>query len=138
MEAGEVIFPQQCKEEQIPTDIKTDESSNSNTPERHLIHPYLQDCTEEYIRTTQDYQMEPGEVIFPQQCKEEQIPTDIKTDGSSNRNTPERRPIHPYSQDCTEEDYRTTQDYQMEPGDGMFPQQWKEEEIPAPISRGET
>ncbi|KAM4794619.1 uncharacterized protein WCC33_019344 [Rhinophrynus dorsalis] len=58
------------------------------------------------------------------------------TDGYSNKNTPERHPIHPYSQDCTEFSNQITQDYKMEPADGVFPQQWKEEEIPTDISAG--
>ncbi|XP_075071057.1 uncharacterized protein LOC142160072 isoform X4 [Mixophyes fleayi] len=153
---------QQCKKEEIPTDISTDGSSNRNTPER-CPHPlYSQDCTEENHSVPQEYQGEDltdvkvedidGEeetyVRGDQQCKEEEIPTDISTDGSSNRNTPERCPRPLYSQDCTEENHSVPQEYQGEDltdikveviegeeetyvrGD----QQCKEEEIPTDIS----
>ncbi|KAM4796175.1 uncharacterized protein WCC33_001313 [Rhinophrynus dorsalis] len=81
-----------------------------------------------------------------QNSLEEKVQPYTWADEPVNRNTPERCPIPHCSQDCAEEDNRATQDYteedngitqdyQMEPGDGMFPQQWKEEEIPAPISR---
>ncbi|XP_063814388.1 oocyte zinc finger protein XlCOF7.1-like [Pseudophryne corroboree] len=44
-----------------------------------------------------------------QQCKEEEkIPSNISTDGSSIRNTPERCSSPQYSQDPTEEDHSTT------------------------------
>ncbi|XP_075071072.1 uncharacterized protein LOC142160072 isoform X18 [Mixophyes fleayi] len=155
---------QQCKKEEIPTDISTDGSSNRNTPER-CPHPlYSQDCTEENHSVPQEYQGEDltdvkvedidGEeetyVRGDQQCKEEEIPTDISTDGSSNRNTPERCPRPLYSQDCTEENHSVPQEYQGEDltdikveviegeeetyvrGD----QQCKEEEIPTDISTG--
>ncbi|KAM4794927.1 uncharacterized protein WCC33_000083 [Rhinophrynus dorsalis] len=111
-------FPQQCKEEEIPTDISTDESKNRNTSKRRPIHPYPQDSTEEEIRITQDYQIGPVSSLFPQQCKEEEIPIDISTDESKNRNTQERRPIHPYPQCSTEEEIRITQDYQ-DPSDAF-------------------
>ncbi|KAM4794934.1 uncharacterized protein WCC33_000091 [Rhinophrynus dorsalis] len=145
-----------------------DKSSNINTPERHPIQAYSQDCTEEDNRTTRDYQIGPVCALLPQQCKEEEIPTDISTghnnvdphlikrsesdsersvtdhqdlheeishpdtwtDKSSNINIPERHPIRAYSQDCTEEDNRITQDYQMET--------CKEEEIPTDISTDES
>ncbi|XP_075070944.1 uncharacterized protein LOC142159944 [Mixophyes fleayi] len=47
-----------------------------------------------------------GEVPVHVKIKEEEISTDISTDGSSNRNTPERYPSPRYSQDCTEEDVK--------------------------------
>ncbi|XP_063818929.1 uncharacterized protein LOC135057004 isoform X1 [Pseudophryne corroboree] len=45
-----------------------------------------------------------------QQCKEEEIPTHISTDGPNNRDTPERCPRPLYSQDCTEENHRIPQE----------------------------
>ncbi|XP_063819000.1 zinc finger protein 1 homolog [Pseudophryne corroboree] len=144
------------------TDISTDGSSNRDTPER-CPHPlYSQDWTEENHRTPQEYQseglvyskseyMEGEEEMYvrsDQQCKEEEIPTDNSTDGSSNRDTPERCPCPLYSQDCTEENHRNPQEYQdeyltdikvetIEEEEEMYmrgDQQWKEEEIPADIS----
>ncbi|KAM4796167.1 uncharacterized protein WCC33_001304 [Rhinophrynus dorsalis] len=137
MDPGAVFLPQQCKEEDIPTDISTDESSNRNTPERLPMSPYPQDCTEEDNGITQEYQMEPGAVFLSRPCKEE-IPTDIGTDESSNRNTPERRPISPYPQDRTEEDNGFTQEWQIEPEAVIFPQPCKEREIPTDISTDES
>ncbi|KAM4795515.1 uncharacterized protein WCC33_000583 isoform 1-T1 [Rhinophrynus dorsalis] len=123
VEPEEMIFPQKCKEEEIPAEISADESSNRNTPDRRRIRPYSQNYIEEDNRITRDYQIEPGDVIFPRQCKEEENPTDISTGESSNRNAPERHPGN-----------RITQDYQTEPGPVIFPQQCKEERIPTEIS----
>ncbi|XP_063819155.1 LOW QUALITY PROTEIN: uncharacterized protein LOC135057187 [Pseudophryne corroboree] len=112
---------QQCKEEEIPTDISTDGASNRDTPER-CHHPHSQDCTEENHRTPQE---SPGEGVIEikveeemyvrddQQCKEDEIPTDISTDGPSNRDSPERCPHTLYSQYCTEENHRTPQEDQV-------------------------
>ncbi|XP_075062306.1 uncharacterized protein LOC142150981 [Mixophyes fleayi] len=138
-----------------------DGPSNRNTPERDL-RPYSQDCTQENPRIPQEYQddvltdikveITDGEeetyVRGDQQCKEEEITTDISTDGSSNRNTSERylRPL--YSQDCTQENPRIPQEYQddvltdikVEITEGKREtyvrgdQQCKEEEIPTDIS----
>ncbi|XP_075071081.1 uncharacterized protein LOC142160075 isoform X3 [Mixophyes fleayi] len=147
---------QQCKVEEIPTDISTDGSSNRNTPERCPRPLYSQDCTEENHSVLQEYQGEDltnikvedieGEeetyVRGDQQCKEEEIPTDISTDGSSNRNCPQRCSSPLYSQDYTEKNHSIQQEYQGEDltnikveetyvrGD----QQCKEEEIPTDIS----
>ncbi|XP_075034534.1 uncharacterized protein LOC142095488 [Mixophyes fleayi] len=152
---------QQCKEEEIPTDISTDGSSNINTPERCHRPLHSQDCTEENHSISQDYQganltvikMEyiEGEeepyVRGDQQYKEEEIPTDISTDGSSNINFPEKCPRPLHSQDCTEDNHSISQDYQgvnltdikMEyiEGEDTYvrgDQQCKEEEIPTDIS----
>ncbi|XP_075071075.1 uncharacterized protein LOC142160072 isoform X20 [Mixophyes fleayi] len=157
-----VMGDQQCKEEEIPTDISTDGSRTRNTPERCPRPLYSQDCTEENHSIPQEYQSEDlndikVEVIEgeeetylrgDQQCKEEEIPTDISTDGSSNRNTPERCPRPLYSQDCTEENHSIPQEYQgedltdikVEDTEGeeetyvRGDQQCKEEEIPTDIS----
>ncbi|XP_075070748.1 uncharacterized protein LOC142159846 [Mixophyes fleayi] len=94
---------QQCKEEEIPTDISNDGSSNRNTPERCPRPLYSQDCTEENHRIPQECQVEDltdikVEIIEEkeemyvrgdQQGKEEEIPTDISTDGHKIRNTSE-------------------------------------------------
>ncbi|XP_075070573.1 uncharacterized protein LOC142159778 isoform X2 [Mixophyes fleayi] len=137
-----------------------DGSSNRDTPER-CPHPlYSQDHTVETHNIAQDYQ---GDLIVTkvedtigeeetyvrgdQQCKEEEIPTDISINGSSNRNTPERCP-RLYSQDCIEENPSIPQEYQGEElTDGKVEdiegeeetyvrgdQQCKEEEIPTDIS----
>ncbi|XP_063819039.1 zinc finger protein 34-like isoform X2 [Pseudophryne corroboree] len=105
-----------------------DGTSNRDSPERCPRPLYSQDCTEENHRIPQEDQcdgladnniedMEGKEEVYvrrDQQCKEEEIPTDIGTDGPSNRDTPERCPHPLYSQDCTEETYRTPQEDQGE------------------------
>ncbi|XP_063814208.1 oocyte zinc finger protein XlCOF7.1-like isoform X2 [Pseudophryne corroboree] len=119
---------QQCKEEEIPTDISTDGASNRDTPERCPRPLYSQDCTEDTHRTPQGDQgkfltkikvedIEEEEETYvkgDQQCKEEEIPTNISTDGASNRDTAERCPCPLYSQDCTEENPRIPQEDQDE------------------------
>ncbi|XP_063814221.1 zinc finger protein OZF-like isoform X1 [Pseudophryne corroboree] len=112
---------QQCKEEEIPTDISTGGPSNRDSPER-CPHPlYSQECTEENHRTPQEDQdltdikveiiegEEEAYVRGDQQCKEEEIPTDISTDGRTSRNSLEGHFImYP---DCKIEDNNTTQDF---------------------------
>ncbi|XP_075062320.1 uncharacterized protein LOC142150984 isoform X4 [Mixophyes fleayi] len=110
---------QQCKEEEIPTDISTDGSSNRNTPERDLRPLYSQDCTEENpsipedqddvltdikVETTEEETYVRGD----QQCKEEEIPTDIGTDGCKHRKISEGKFI--VSTDYEIEDDKITQD----------------------------
>ncbi|XP_075046709.1 uncharacterized protein LOC142107277 [Mixophyes fleayi] len=96
---------QQCKEEEIPTDISTDGSSNRNTPERYLRPHYSQDCTQENLIIPQKYQddvltdikvetiegKEETYVRGDQQCKEEEILTDISTDGCKHMNISDGR-----------------------------------------------
>ncbi|XP_075048441.1 uncharacterized protein LOC142108571 [Mixophyes fleayi] len=142
-----------------------DGSSNRNTPERYLHPHYSQDCTQENPSIPQEYQddvltdikvkireREKGTYLrVDQQCKEEEIPTDISTDESSNRNTPERY-LHPhYSQDCTQENPSIPQEYEddvltdikVEITEGeeetyvRGDQQCKEEEIPTDISKAD-
>ncbi|XP_075050062.1 uncharacterized protein LOC142112123 isoform X2 [Mixophyes fleayi] len=136
--------------------------SNRNIPERYLRPLYSQDCTQENTSIPQKYQddvltdikveITDGEeetyVRGDQQCNEEEIPTDISTDGSSNRNTPERYLRPHYSQDCTQENPSIPQEYQddvltdikVETIEGeeetyvRGDQQCKEEEIPTDIS----
>ncbi|XP_063818859.1 uncharacterized protein LOC135056975 [Pseudophryne corroboree] len=138
-----------------------DGPSNRDTPERCPRPLYTQDCTGENYRILQEYKGDltdikieviDGEeemyVMGDQQFKEEDIPTDNSTDGSSNRNTPERCPRPRYSQDCTEETHRFPQEHQseslidikiedIEEEEEMYmrvDQQCKEEEIPTDIS----
>ncbi|XP_075048457.1 oocyte zinc finger protein XlCOF7.1-like isoform X2 [Mixophyes fleayi] len=83
------------KMENHPILTSLDGSSNRNTPERYLCPHYSQDCTQENPSIPQDYkddvqtdikvEITEGEeetyVRGDQQCKEEEIPTDISTDG---------------------------------------------------------
>ncbi|XP_075062366.1 oocyte zinc finger protein XlCOF8.4-like isoform X2 [Mixophyes fleayi] len=99
-----------------------DGPSNRNTPERDLCPLYSQDCTEENTRIPQDYQddvltdikveITEGEeetyVRGDQQCKEEEIPTDISRDGCKHRNISEGKFI--VSTDCEIDDNNITQD----------------------------
>ncbi|XP_075062338.1 uncharacterized protein LOC142150992 isoform X2 [Mixophyes fleayi] len=98
-----------------------DGSSNRNTPERYLHPLYSQDCTEEIPRNPQEYQdniltdikveITDGEeetyVRGDQQCKEEEITTDISSDGCKHWNISEGKFI--VSTDCEIED-NITQD----------------------------
>ncbi|XP_063804985.1 zinc finger protein 271-like isoform X2 [Pseudophryne corroboree] len=98
-----VMDDQQCKEEEIPTDISTDGVSNRNTPERCPRPLSSQDHTEENHSVPQEGQDEDlivikvedteGEetyVMDDQLCKEEEeIPTDMSTDGHHSENTSE-------------------------------------------------
>ncbi|XP_075054600.1 uncharacterized protein LOC142140704 isoform X2 [Mixophyes fleayi] len=125
-----------CKEEAVPAEISSGECSSRNPPGRCETPVYSPDCIEEEIRIiTQDYQAEPGDEIFHPQCKEEAVPAEISSGGCSSRNPPERCETPVYSPDCIEEENRIiTQDYQAEPGNGIF--RCKEEAVPAEISSG--
>ncbi|XP_075062330.1 uncharacterized protein LOC142150988 isoform X2 [Mixophyes fleayi] len=99
-----------------------DGSNNRNTPERYLHPIYSQDCTQENPRIPQEYQddvltdikveITEGEeetyVRGDQQCKEEEIPTDISTDGCEHRNISEGKFIS--STDFEIEDNNITYD----------------------------
>ncbi|XP_063807096.1 oocyte zinc finger protein XlCOF7.1-like isoform X2 [Pseudophryne corroboree] len=99
---------------------------------------YSPGCIEEENRTvTQEYQDEPGHVIYHRQCKEEAVPAEISPGGCN--------PTHPadpcdtplYTPGCMGEENRMiSQDYQAVPGDGMCYQQCKEEDVPAEIRSG--
>ncbi|KAM4796144.1 uncharacterized protein WCC33_001279 [Rhinophrynus dorsalis] len=131
---GGRIIPQQCKQEDIPTEISTGESSSRNNPGRCHVPTYSKEYTEDDDRITQDYPIEPGDGGLSQRYKVEEIPTEMNTGESSNITMPERCHIPAFSQYCTEEDNRIPQDYQIEPGDQILPPQCKEEEIPIEIS----
>ncbi|XP_075698111.1 uncharacterized protein LOC142663395 isoform X2 [Rhinoderma darwinii] len=101
-----------------------DESSEEETPERCPSPLYSKNDPEENQNVLQDHQVAKMtdikvEVITEEtyesvtQCKEEQIPTDLSTDGSSNRNSPERCPSPLCSQDYPEENQNVPQDYQV-------------------------
>ncbi|XP_075062343.1 uncharacterized protein LOC142150995 isoform X2 [Mixophyes fleayi] len=99
-----------------------DGSSNRKTPERDLCPLYSQDCTQENPRIPQEYQdvvltdikveITDGEeetyVRGDQQCKEEEITTDISTGGCKHRNISAGKFI--VSTDCEIEDNNITQD----------------------------
>ncbi|XP_063805646.1 zinc finger protein 34-like isoform X1 [Pseudophryne corroboree] len=138
-----------------------DGASNRNTPERcprplysqEENHSVPQECKSEDLTNIKAVGEEETYVRGDQQCKEEEIPTDIgtghcvsPTDGTSNRNTPERCPRPLYSQDHTEENHRVPQedqdddpnDFNVEDTQGeemyvMDYHQCKEEEIPTDI-----
>ncbi|XP_075048468.1 uncharacterized protein LOC142108588 isoform X1 [Mixophyes fleayi] len=99
-----------------------DGSSNRNTPERDLCPHYSQGCTQENCIIKEQHQddvltdikveMIDGEeetyVRGDQQCKEEEIPTDISTDGCKHRNISDGKFI--LFTDCEIEDYKTIED----------------------------
>ncbi|XP_063814205.1 gastrula zinc finger protein XlCGF57.1-like isoform X1 [Pseudophryne corroboree] len=75
-----------------------DGASNRDTPERCPRPVYSQDCTEENHRTPQEDQHEDltniklEEETYVWSDQEEEIPTDISTDGRTSRNTLEGHP----------------------------------------------
>ncbi|XP_063807160.1 oocyte zinc finger protein XlCOF7.1-like isoform X15 [Pseudophryne corroboree] len=133
------MYHPQCKEEEYihdPTSSGGCSSRNAADPcETSLYSP---GSIEEENRTvTQEYQDEPGHVIYHRQCKEEAIPAEISPGGCN--------PTHPadpcdtplYTPGCMGEENRMiSQDYQAVPGDGMCYQQCKEEDVPAEIRSG--
>ncbi|XP_063818872.1 piggyBac transposable element-derived protein 2-like [Pseudophryne corroboree] len=85
------------EEETYVTDVKAEDTEGE-------VETYVTDVKAEDIEGEEETY-----VRGDQQCKEEEIPTDISTDGPSNRDTPERCPRPLYSQDCTEENHRIPQ-----------------------------
>ncbi|XP_075070954.1 uncharacterized protein LOC142159947 isoform X3 [Mixophyes fleayi] len=99
-----------------------DGSSNRNTPGRCPRPLYSQDCAENFHSIPQQYQSQDLTIIkveviegeeemyvrSDQQCKEEEIPTDISTDGHNSRNTSRDRII--LSPDCELKDNYITRD----------------------------
>ncbi|KAM4794919.1 oocyte zinc finger protein XlCOF7.1-like [Rhinophrynus dorsalis] len=71
--------------------------------------------------------------VTDHQDPQETVHSDTCADESGNRNTPERCPICPCPQHCTEEDTVIPQDYQMELEAVIFPKTCKEEEISTDI-----
>ncbi|XP_075054605.1 uncharacterized protein LOC142140705 isoform X4 [Mixophyes fleayi] len=137
-EPGNGIF--RCKEEAVPTEISTGGCSSRDPPEICETPLYSPDCIEEENRIiTQDYQAKPRGRVFHPRCKEEAVPAEISLGEGSSRNLPERCETPLYSLDCIEEENgNIAQNYQAEPVDGMFFQQFKEEAIPAEIGSGVT
>ncbi|XP_063804876.1 zinc finger MYM-type protein 1-like [Pseudophryne corroboree] len=121
--------------------ISLNGTSNRNTPERCPRPVYSQVHTEENHSVLQEGQgenltnikvedikeEEETYVWGNKQCKEEEIPTDISTDGASNRNTPERCPRPLYSQDHTEENHTVPQEGQDESSTNIKVEDIKEE-----------
>ncbi|XP_075070830.1 uncharacterized protein LOC142159880 [Mixophyes fleayi] len=110
-----VMDDQQCKEEEIPTDISTDGSSNRDTPERCplLLVPldHTKAIQDEDLIDTKVEDIKGEEETYvrgDQQCKEEEIPTDISTDGHNSRNTLKESLI--LSPNCEPEDSNMTRD----------------------------
>ncbi|XP_063804989.1 oocyte zinc finger protein XlCOF22-like isoform X2 [Pseudophryne corroboree] len=101
---------QECKVEETSNEISSDGASNRNTPERCPRPLYSQDHTEEDHGFLQEDQSEDLVIIKvenieeeeekwgDQQCKEEEIPTDISTDDYSSENILDGRLIS--SPDC--------------------------------------
>ncbi|XP_068112061.1 uncharacterized protein [Hyperolius riggenbachi] len=102
----------------------TDKPSNRNPPEGGKCS-LSQDCTQEDPSIPHLYQGEDvitaravvrqdTEETGDEPCKEEEIPSQISTDGSSSRNPPERCTDPLYSQDCPQEDPTNPHHYQGE------------------------
>ncbi|XP_063807231.1 oocyte zinc finger protein XlCOF7.1-like isoform X3 [Pseudophryne corroboree] len=138
-EPGHGVYHPQCKEEEPVPDPTSSGGCSSRNPADPCETPlYSPGCIEEENRTvTQEYQDEPGHVIYHRQCKEEAVPAEISPGGCN--------PTHPadpcdtplYTPGCMGEENRMiSQDYQAVPGDGMCYQQCKEEDVPAEISPG--
>ncbi|KAM5140530.1 uncharacterized protein ACMZJ9_014399 [Mantella aurantiaca] len=141
--------------QEIPQEDQVDGSSNRNPPERCPRPLCSQDSTQEHQEIPQEDQgesvitikaevyndEEDPYVMGDDQCKEEEIPPEISTDGSKNRIPPERCPRPLYSRD-------STQDHQEIPQEDQFGdveeevymtayQQCKEEECPIEINAAE-
>ncbi|XP_063807182.1 oocyte zinc finger protein XlCOF7.1-like isoform X3 [Pseudophryne corroboree] len=138
-EPGHGVYHPQCKEEEPVPDPTSSGGCSSRNPADPCDTPlYSPGCIEEENRTvTQEYQDEPGHVIYHRQCKEEAVPAEIRPGGCN--------PTHPadpcdtplYTPGCMGEENRMiSQDYQAVPGDGMCYQQCKEEDVPAEIRSG--
>ncbi|XP_063807113.1 oocyte zinc finger protein XlCOF7.1-like isoform X9 [Pseudophryne corroboree] len=138
-EPGHGVYHPHCKEEEPVPDPTSSGGCSSRTPADPCETPlYSPGCIEEENRTvTQEYQDEPGHVIYQRQCKEEAVPAEISPGGCN--------PTHPadpcdtplYTPGCMGEENRMiSQDYQAVPGDGMCYQQCKEEDVPAEIRSG--
>ncbi|XP_068112036.1 gastrula zinc finger protein XlCGF48.2-like isoform X2 [Hyperolius riggenbachi] len=123
-----------CKEKKSPLKISTDGSSSRNPPERCTGPLYSQDCPQEDPPTPHHYQdedviiikteikEEPEDtyVVDDESCEEgEEIPAQISTDGSCNRNPPDRWTGPLYSQNCPQEDHTIPHHYQSEEITGM-------------------
>ncbi|XP_075070845.1 uncharacterized protein LOC142159889 isoform X2 [Mixophyes fleayi] len=103
---GEVQRVVMIKEEDISTDISTDGSSSRNATERFSRTLYSQECTVEDFRLDKHIKEENLKVVvidpvikgenLLMKIKEEEIPTDISTGGSSDRNASS-------SQNCTKD-----------------------------------
>ncbi|PIO33529.1 hypothetical protein AB205_0081290 [Aquarana catesbeiana] len=108
--------------ENRPPLTSPDGSSNRNPPERCPRPLYSRDSTQEHQEIPQEDQnedlvkeeAEEQYVMGDDPCKEEEDPPEISTDGSCNRNTPERCPRPLYSQDSTREHQEIPQDDQDE------------------------
>ncbi|XP_073450331.1 uncharacterized protein [Aquarana catesbeiana] len=118
-----VVGDDQCKEKEFPPEISTDGSSNRNPPERCPLPLYSQDSTQEDQKIPQEDQSndftvikiedeEEMSILGDEPCKEKEIPPVISTDGSSNRNPPERCPRPLYSRDSTQEHQEILQEDQ--------------------------
>ncbi|XP_063807083.1 oocyte zinc finger protein XlCOF7.1-like isoform X5 [Pseudophryne corroboree] len=138
-EPGQGVYHPHCKEEEPVPDHTSLGGCSSRNPADPCETPlYSPGCIEEENRTvTQEYQDEPGHVIYHRQCKEEAVPAEISPGGCN--------PTHPADPCDTplytpgymgEENRMISQDYQAVPGDGMCYQQCKEEDVPAEIRSG--
>ncbi|XP_063807085.1 zinc finger protein 629-like isoform X7 [Pseudophryne corroboree] len=138
-EPGHGVYHPQCKEEEPIPDPTSSGGCSSRTPADPCETPlYSPGCIEEENRTvTQEYQADPGHMIYHRQCKEEAVPAEISP-GGSNATYPAVRCETPlYTPGCMGEENRIiSQDYQAVPGDGMCYQQCKEEDVPAEIRSG--
>ncbi|XP_044154406.1 oocyte zinc finger protein XlCOF22-like isoform X1 [Bufo gargarizans] len=108
--------------------LKSQDGYNQEeTPERSLSPLYSEDYPVENLNIPKDYQVtnlsdikdediREEEELYPranQLCKEEEILTNISTDGSSKRNPPETQPNQLHSQDYPEKILIVRHDYQV-------------------------
>ncbi|XP_063807212.1 uncharacterized protein LOC134995815 isoform X3 [Pseudophryne corroboree] len=138
-EPGHGVYHPQCKEEEPVPDPTNSGGCSSRNPADPCETPlYSPGCIEEENRTvTQEYQDEPGHVIYHRQCKEEAVPAEISPGGCSSRTPADPCETPLYSPGCIEEENRTvTQEYQDESGHVIYHRQCKEEAVPAEISPG--
>uniref|UniRef100_A0A8C5MGB4 C2H2-type domain-containing protein n=1 Tax=Leptobrachium leishanense TaxID=445787 RepID=A0A8C5MGB4_9ANUR len=92
------------------------------------------DCTEGNWSTAR-CQSRQRDVIFHPAHKEEEVPVEIRSDGSYVSSKTEQNHVSHFSRDSPNETDRLAQEYQMEQ-DGIFPLHCKEESISVEISPG--
>ncbi|XP_073450195.1 uncharacterized protein [Aquarana catesbeiana] len=137
--------------ENRPPLTSPDGSSNGNRPERCPRSLYSRDSTQEdqgenlmQIKVEVKEEAEEMVMMGHDLCKEEEIPPEISTDGSYNRNPPERCHGPLYSRDSTQEHQEIPQEDQnenliyikvKEEAEDMYGMgdECKEEEIPPEI-----
>ncbi|XP_063807201.1 oocyte zinc finger protein XlCOF7.1-like isoform X3 [Pseudophryne corroboree] len=91
-EPGHGVYHPQCKEEEPVPDPTSSGGCSSRNPADPCETPlYSPGCIEEENMTvTQEYQEDPGHVIYHRQCKEEAVPAEISPGPHASSHYPEK------------------------------------------------